>query len=131
MKRQPSLLAAVLIAGAALQVHAMAPERWQTLPPTPAAPEARVSGIAAVNGIRMYYARYGTGRSVLLLHGGLGNSNYWGNVIPRLVARHFEVIVADSRGHGRSTRSAAKYSYALMADVIVALLDTLDLDRVD
>ncbi len=56
--------------------------------------------------VGLYFARFGTGYPVLLLHGGLANSNYWGAVIPRLVARHFEVIVLDSRGHGRSTRNS-------------------------
>jgi pimeloyl-ACP methyl ester carboxylesterase len=39
------------------------------------------------------------------------------------------VIVADSRGHGRSTRSDQPYSYALMADDYVALLDYLKIDK--
>jgi pimeloyl-ACP methyl ester carboxylesterase len=68
---------------------------------------------------------------VLLLHGGLANSNYWGGVIPILVRNHLEVIVADSRGHGRSTRTAQAYSYELMAADTLALLDHLKLQRVD
>jgi pimeloyl-ACP methyl ester carboxylesterase len=106
-------------------------EPWQGLPPTPVLPKPARSGFAPVNGVRLYFARFGAGRPVLLLHGGLANSNYWSGVIPPLVAQHFEVIVADSRGHGRSTRSSAAYSYGLMADDVLTLLDYLKLSRVD
>jgi len=110
-------------------VPASAP--WQTLPQTPPLPSAVKSGYASVNGIRMFYAVFGHGSPVLLLHGGLGNSNYWGDVIPILVRSHFKVIVADSRGHGRSTRSAEPYSYELMASDVLALLNYLELKKVD
>ena len=87
--------------------------------------------MAAVNDVSLFYARFGHGPPVLLLHGGLGNSNYWGYLIPALVGRGFEVIVADSRGHGRSTRSDRPFSYELMASDVIALLDYLKLRQVD
>jgi pimeloyl-ACP methyl ester carboxylesterase len=74
---------------------------------------------------------FGHGRPVLLLHGGLSNSDYWGNLVPFLVRHGFQVIVADSRGHGRSTRSAQQYSYDLMSSDVIALLDYLKLQKVD
>jgi pimeloyl-ACP methyl ester carboxylesterase len=37
----------------------------------------------------------------------------------------------DSRGHGRSTRDARPYRYDLMADDVVALLDTLHIAKAD
>ena len=40
------------------------------------------------------------------------------------------VIVADSRGHGRSSRNADAYSYELMASDYLALLDYLKVDKV-
>jgi len=101
------------------------------LPQTPALPPAAKSGYAPVNDIRMFYAVFGRGSPVLLLHGGLANSNYWSDVIPILVRSHFEVVVADSRGHGRSTRTAEHYSYELMASDVLELLNYLNLRRVD
>ena len=37
----------------------------------------------------------------------------------------------DSRGHGRSTRDARPYSYDLMADDVVAVMDTLRITEAD
>ena len=85
---------------------------------------------AKVNGISLYYATIGHGSPVVLLHGGLANSDYWGNQIKALAPRH-TVIVVDSRGHGRSTRDARPYGYDLMADDVVALLDTLHIAKAD
>jgi pimeloyl-ACP methyl ester carboxylesterase len=127
------IAAAVLLCLAPLAASAArgAGEPWQSLPPTPRLPSPVKSGHAPVDGIRMYYAVIGHGSPVVLLHGGTANSNYWGDVIPILVRKHFEVIVADSRGHGRSTRTAQPYSYELMADDVLGLLDYLKLRQVD
>ena len=108
-----------------------APPRWQTLPPTPTLPPTDHSGAVPLNGIRIWHAEYGSGPPVLLLHGGLANADYWGRLVPFLVAHGRRVIVMDSRGHGRSTRSAAPFGYDLMADDALALLDALHLRRVD
>jgi pimeloyl-ACP methyl ester carboxylesterase len=104
---------------------------WDTLPEPRPLPQAVKSGFAPVGDIRMFYAVFGQGAPVLLLHGGLANSNYWSEVIPILVRHHRKVIVADSRGHGRSTRSAQPYSYELMASDAIALLDYLKIDKAD
>jgi pimeloyl-ACP methyl ester carboxylesterase len=91
-------------------------------------PKADASGMAPVNDIQMYYAIYGTGDPLIVLHGGLAHSDVWGNQLPEL-SKHFKVIVADSRGHGRSTRSAQPYSYGLMASDVIALMDYLKIDK--
>lgn len=105
-------------------------ELWQTLPPTPAPVPGETTGHAAVNGISLYYLRIGQGAPVVLLHGGLANSDYWGNQI-RALSPHHTVIAVDSRGHGRSSRDARPYGYDLMADDVVALLDTLHIPKAD
>jgi pimeloyl-ACP methyl ester carboxylesterase len=125
MRRLSLALLFVLIA-----LPAGAAERWETLPPTPAPIPATRSGHAAVNGISVYYAVYGNGPPVILLHGGLANADYWGNQIKALTARR-TVIVMDSRGHGRSTRDARAYGYDLMADDVVALMDFLKVPKAD
>jgi pimeloyl-ACP methyl ester carboxylesterase len=112
-----------------LNVAAGAEEVWQTLPKPPAMPTPVDSGMAPVNDIQMYYAVYGEGEPVLLIHGGLGHADVWGFQVPALAESH-KVIVADSRGHGRSTRSEKPFGYALMADDYLALLDHLGIDKV-
>jgi pimeloyl-ACP methyl ester carboxylesterase len=124
----PRFLIAAILLIAALPAHAV--ERWETLPPTPAPIPAERSGHINANGVSIYYAAYGQGSPVLLLHGGLANSDWWGNQIPALKPHH-TVILMDSRGHGRSTRDARPYSYDLMADDVVALLDALKLQKAD
>lgn len=103
---------------------------WKQLPSPAQMPKPTKSGYAPVNGIKMYYAIYGHGQPVILLHGGLGNADYWGNQVPAL-AKHFQVIVADSRGHGRSTRTAETFSYDLMASDVLALMDYLKIKKAD
>ena len=105
-------------------------ERWYRFNPPPPLPRADDSGFAAVNGIRMSYAVYGKGRGspILLIHGGMGSADVWGFEVPILAKAH-EVIVADSRGHGRSTRTDAPFTYHLMAEDYVALLDALKIER--
>ncbi|MDA9436587.1 alpha/beta fold hydrolase [Bradyrhizobium sp. CCBAU 51627] len=100
--------------------------RWLKLPPTPTLPKAAQSGFAPVNGIKVWYATFGRGEPVVLLHGGLANSNYWGHQV-RALERHYRVIVMDSRGHGRSSRNQEPYGYDLMASDVVALLDHLEI----
>ena len=101
------------------------------LPPAPPLPPTHVSGYVPVDGVRLFYAEFGEGRPVLLLHGGLANSNYWGYVIPILVRHHFKVITLDSRGHGRSTRTTDPYSFDRMSDDVIATLDYLQVRQVD
>ncbi|HXW15970.1 MAG TPA: alpha/beta hydrolase [Terriglobia bacterium] len=107
---------------------ALAQNPWKRLPDTPELPKPERSGTAPVNGIRMWYAEFGHGSPVILLHGGLANSNYWGLQIPAL-APHFEVIVADSRGHGRSTGNSEPITYHLMATDVLALMDALHIPK--
>lgn len=118
-----------VVAGLLLAITAHAAEIWQTLPQPPPMPHPRESGMAPVNDIRMYYAVHGDGPPVLLIHGGLGHADIWGFQVPALAKDH-KVIVADSRGHGRTTRSQQPFSYALMADDYLALLDFLKIDKV-
>ena len=107
-----------------------AAERWEELPPTPAPIHSEHSGQANTNGISIHYAVYGQGSPVILLHGGLANTDYWGNQIKALAPDH-TVIVMDSRGHGRSTRDSRPYGYDLMADDVVALMDVLKVPKAD
>ena len=95
-------------------------------PPLPVPEEA---GYIEHEGARIWYASYGAGAPVILLHGGLGHSGNWGYQLSALLDAGHRVVVVDSRGHGRSTRDARPYRYELMASDVLAVMDTLELDR--
>lgn len=103
--------------------------KWLTLPPTPTLPETRRKGIATVNGTDVFYAQFGRGPPVLLLHGGLANSSYWGHQIEHLLD-DFSVIVMDTRGHGRSPVMSRAFGYRLFAEDAASLLDFLEIPQV-
>ncbi|MEO8846835.1 MAG: alpha/beta hydrolase [Kofleriaceae bacterium] len=99
--------------------------RWETVPLPPVMPAATTTGSIKVDGADLYYARYGKGDPVVLLHGGLGNSDHWANQVTALLDARHEVIVTDARGEGRSTRTAKPPSYEQMATDTLAVLDAL------
>ncbi len=112
---------------------ARAEPAWLRLPATPSLPSQAQSGYAQmgyapVNGVRIWYAVFGRGEPVVLLHGGLANSNYWGNLVPAL-SKDYQVIVMDSRGHGRSSRGSQPLGYDLMASDVLAVMDILKLEK--
>ena len=102
--------------------------RFETFGPLPL-PLAGEQGHITTMGAGIWYASMGQGPAVVLLHGGMGNATNWGYQVPALVGAGYRVIVIDSRGQGRSSRDARPYSYALMADDTLAVLDVLGVER--
>lgn len=92
-------------------------------------PQSKASGIVENIGAKIWYGRYGDGPAVILLHGGLGNSEDWFNQIPALMDAGFSVISIDSRGHGRSTRDERPFTYELMASDVLAVMNALNVAR--
>jgi len=92
-------------------------------------PVTREQGVVARDGARIWYAAYGAGSPVILLHGGLGHSGNWGYQVPAVVASGYRAVVIDSRGHGRSTRDARPYTYELMAGDVAAVMDVLHIQK--
>src|SRR5687768_2592056 len=86
-------------------------------------------GYVEHDGARIWYAAYGSGSSVILLHGGLGHSGNWGYQVPALVSSGYRVVLIDSRGHGRSTRDSRPFMYELMASDVLAVMDALHLEK--
>src|SRR6184192_4524048 len=85
---------------------------------------------AQVNGINLYYESHGTGRPLILLHGGLGSGEMFGPILPAL-SRHHQVVVVDLQGHGRTADIDRPIDIRLMADDIAALIDHLGLEKPD
>ncbi len=85
---------------------------------------------AEVNGINLYYETHGSGRPLILLHGGLGSGEMFGLVLPLLAERH-KVVAVDLQGHGRTADIDRPIDIRLMAGDIAALIDHLRLDTPD
>jgi len=92
-------------------------------------PDTEDQGYVENNGARIWYAAFGSGLPVILLHGGLGHGGNWGYQIPALVQNDYRAIVVDSRGHGRSTRDSQPYSYELMGSDVLAVMDNLKIEK--
>ena len=85
------------------------------------------SGYVQLPDAKLYYETYGSGHPILLLHGNGQAIDAFNYQIPQL-AKHFLVIVVDTRGHGKSTDdTATPLSYGLFADDMKQLLDELQI----
>jgi pimeloyl-ACP methyl ester carboxylesterase len=92
-------------------------------------PVTEDQGYVEHDGARIWYATYGSGSPVILLHGGLGHSGNWGYQVPALLRNGYRAVLIDSRGHGRSTRDGQPYRYDRMASDVLAVMDALHLDK--
>src|ERR1051326_8055752 len=107
------------------------PKRRRTSMTTESTTHEETTGhYADVNGIKLYYTTHGSGRPLILLHGGLMHSALFGPVVPLLAQRH-QVITPDLQGHGRTADIDRAIDPAFMADDIAALIDHLGLDKPD
>ncbi len=92
-------------------------------------PDTHDQGYVERDGARIWYATYGSGLPVILLHGGLGHSGNWGYQVSALIRSGYRAVVIDSRGHGRSTRDERPFNYELMASDVTAVMDTLRIEQ--
>jgi len=97
----------------------------QTLMPKPTK-----TGHVAVNGVSYYYAVYGAGAPLLLLHGGLGQIEMFGPNLTRL-AQNRQVIGVDLQGHGRTPLGDREISVIDMGNDMAGLLKKLGYEKVD
>ena len=92
-------------------------------------PFSHDQGYVTHDAARVWYASYGAGSPIILLHGGNGHSGNWGYQVPTLIENGYRVIVIDSRGHGRSTRDDQPFTYQRMASDVLAVMDRLQVPR--
>src|SRR5438105_9221752 len=95
-----------------------------------ATPKPVKSGHAAVNGVNYYYAMYGTGEPLMLLHGGLGQIEMFGPNLAKL-AQSRQVIGVDLQGHGRTALGDRQLSLVDMGNDMAGVLKKLGYDKVD
>lgn len=89
------------------------------------------SGYADVNGLKMYYEVYGSGKPIVLIHGSFMTIPLnWSKIIP-LLAKGRKVIVTEMQGHGRTKDISREFSYEGMADDVSGLLKHLKIESAD
>lgn len=90
---------------------------------------ARAEGYFERDGARLWYSVVGKGSPVILLHGGLSSHRVWDGQIPALIQAGYQVILFDSRGHGRSSLGSAPLTYERMAGDVGGLIARLRLKQ--
>jgi pimeloyl-ACP methyl ester carboxylesterase len=70
------------------------------------------------------------GEPILFVHGGGGSiAGSWPSDYVTELSRDFRVILADSRGHGRTADGTGPITYGRLTFDVVRLLDHLGIDR--
>jgi pimeloyl-ACP methyl ester carboxylesterase len=87
-------------------------------------PEVRVGDV------NLHYEIYGSGDPLLMVMGLGGSSAGWDPNLISGLAGSFRTIIYDNRGTGLSDKSDTPYSLEMFAADAIALLDSLELDRV-
>jgi pimeloyl-ACP methyl ester carboxylesterase len=83
---------------------------------------------AKINGLHLYYEIHGEGEPLILLHGGLGSTDMFAEILPML-AEGRQVIAVDLQAHGRTADIDRPLSFEVMADDVAALIKHLELEQ--
>lgn len=86
---------------------------------------------AEVNGLKIYYEIHGSGRPLVLLHGG-GSTimSTFGRILPELAKTH-KVIAVELQAHGHTHDIDRPLSFEQDADDVAALLRQLNIPKAD
>ena len=87
-------------------------------------------GFASVNGLNLYYEIHGAGEPLILLHGGVGAIQMFGEVLPSL-AQNRQVVAVDLQAHGRTADIDRELRFELMANDVAALIKHLGIAKAD
>jgi len=85
---------------------------------------APMSGLAEVNGAKIYYETAGEGTPFVMLHAGIADSRMWQKQ-QEYFAQYYKVITYDLRGFGKTGMPEGPYAHYLD---LAGLLDTLGID---
>jgi pimeloyl-ACP methyl ester carboxylesterase len=86
-------------------------------------------GYQEVNGIKMYYEIYGSGKPLVLIHGGGGSILFdYKEVITRLENK-FQLIGIDLQNHGRSGHRDIAETFEQDAHDVAALLKSINIEK--
>ncbi len=88
------------------------------------------SGYAPVNGVEIYYEIHGSGKPLVLLHGGFGSIEMFGPVLAALAEKR-QVIGVDLQGHGRTLPFDRPMSFDAFASDVAELIKWLGYEKAD
>ena len=83
---------------------------------------------AMINGNTMYYEVHGKGEPLVLIQGFTGGAQAWGLQV-RSFKKHFQVVIFDNRGVGRSGRSKEPYTMETIASDVTGLMGHLGIKK--
>ena len=86
--------------------------------------------LARVNGVKVAYQVHGSGKPLVLLHGGFGSIEMFGPNVAALAAGR-QVIGVDLQSHGRTPAVDRPMRFETMADDIAALIRYLGHEQAD
>ncbi|MGH7247379.1 MAG: alpha/beta fold hydrolase, partial [Pseudomonadota bacterium] len=125
-------LFALVASPAAAQSPAARPALAKTVGSVAPAVYPMQEGFVDSHGVLIYYAEFGYGPPLLIVHGGPGASHDY--FLPYLLplARHNKLVFIDERGSGRSQRlvDASQYTVENMVEDVEAVRQGLALGRI-
>jgi pimeloyl-ACP methyl ester carboxylesterase len=86
---------------------------------------------ASVNGLQLYYETRGTGRPLVLLHGGLMTIDLNFGPLLEPLAAGGQVIALELQGHGHTADTGRPMTIEALAGDVIALLDHLGITEAD
>lgn len=93
--------------------------------------ETMTEGYAPVGDVQMYWRSMGTGGTPLIVvHGGYGLVDMFGDLLPRLAERR-RVIAVELQGHGHTRDVDRPLRWESLGDDVAALVEVLDLGQAD
>jgi pimeloyl-ACP methyl ester carboxylesterase len=97
----------------------------------PAAYRHTVMTYAPVNGLQLYYETHGSGRPLVLLHGGVQTIDLSFGPLLKPLAASRHVIAVEFQGHGHTADTERPMTIEALAGDVVALLDHLGIAEAD
>jgi pimeloyl-ACP methyl ester carboxylesterase/ketosteroid isomerase-like protein len=79
---------------------------------------------------KIYYEIYGSGKPLVILHGGIAGSTYEMAELIDHFSKYYQVIAISTRGHGKSGIGTQPHTYEQKAKDVVAILNEVTKDSV-
>src|ERR1700674_1015974 len=86
---------------------------------------------ASVNGLQLHYEVHGSGRPLVLLHGGLMTIDLNFGLLIEPLAASRQIIAVELQGHGHTADTDRPMTIEALAGDVVALLDHLGIADAD